>query len=165
QQTFWDGVRAGSRVPVFQVQGFTDDLFPLPEAKRMLLALQTVAPDYPITEYFGDLGHPRARNQPAEVDYVLGLIEPWLAYYLKGTGAAPVPAIYASRTDEGFNPDHVIRVADWSQLSTGSVEEDWTGTPTPLVNPATCMASGVFWDPCVGIADGELQPYTATPPP
>ena len=165
QQTFWDAVRGGSRVPVFQVQGFTDDLFPLPEAKRMLLALQTVAPDYPITEYFGDLGHPRARNQPAEVDYVLGLIEPWLAYYLKGVGTAPVPTIYASRTDEAFNPEHVVRVSDWSLLSTGSVDQEWAGTPVPLVNPATCIASGVFWDPFVGIADGELQPYVTTPPP
>ena len=165
QQTFWDAVRAGLRVPVFQVQGFTDDLFPLPEAKRMLLALQTVAPDYPITEYFGDLGHPRARNQEAEVSYVLGLIEPWLAYYLKGSGTAPVPTIYASRTDEAFNPNHIVSVTDWSQLSTGTLELDWSGTPTPLVNPATCITSGVFWDPFVGIADGELQPYVSTPPP
>jgi len=165
QQTFWDAVRGGLRIPVFQVQGFTDDLFPLPEAKRMLLALQTVAPDYPITEYFGDLGHPRARNQPAEVEYVLGLIEPWLAYYLKGTGTAPAPAIYASRTDEAFNSAHVVRVDNWSSLSTGSFDQDWAGTLTPLVNPATCITSGVFWDPFVGIADGELQPYVATPPP
>lgn len=165
QQTFWDAVRAGLRVPVFQVQGFTDDLFPLPEAKRMLLALQTIAPDYPITSYFGDLGHPRARNQPAEVDYVLGLIEPWLAFYLKGEGAAPQPAIYASRTDEAFNSADVLRVTDWSLLSTGSVEQDWTGTVTPLINPATCIASGVQWDPFVGIADGELQPYVTPPPP
>ena len=165
QQSFWVNVRAGARVPVFEVQGFTDDLFPLPEAKRMLLALQSVAPDYPITSYFGDLGHPRARNQQAEVDYVLGLIEPWLAYYLKGEGTAPAPAIYASRTDETFDPDHVVRVADWSQLSTSSVTQDWAGTPTPLVNPATCITSGVFWDPFVGIADGELQPYVGPPPP
>ena len=165
QHSFWEAVSAGSRIPVFQVQGFTDDLFPLPEAKRMLLALQTVAPGYPITSYFGDLGHPRARNQPAEVDYVLGLIEPWLAYYLKGEGLEPKPAIYASRADEDFNPNHVIRVDDWSSLATGEVSQDWTGTPTPLVNPATCIASGVLWDPFVGIADGELQPYVTPPPP
>jgi len=165
QQRFWQSVVAGSRVPVFQVQGFTDDLFPLPEAKRMLLALQTIAPDYPITSYFGDLGHPRARNQPAEVDYVLGLIEPWLAYYLKGEGTAPTRYIYASRTDEPFKAAHVLRVRDWSSLSTSVYSQDWAGTPTPLVNPATCIASGVFWDPFVGIADGELQPYATTPPP
>ena len=165
QQGFWQSVAAGLRIPVFQVQGFTDDLFPLPEAKRMLLALQNIAPDYPITSYFGDLGHPRARNQPAEVDYVLGLIEPWLAYYLKGQGAAPTRYIYASRTDEPFKAAHVLRVRDWTALSTSVYSQDWTGTLTPLVNPATCITSGVFWDPFVGIADGELQPYATTPPP
>lgn len=165
QEGFWRSVRAGLRIPVFQVQGFTDDLFPLPEAKRMLLALQNVAPGYPITSYFGDLGHPRARNQSTEVKYVLDLIEPWLAYYLKGQGTAPEPVIYASRTDEAFNPDHVLRVTDWTQLSTSAITQDWTGTLIPLVNPATCITSGVFWDPFVGIADGELRPYVATPPP
>src|SRR3954466_2778193 len=47
QDAFWrDVVR--QRVPVFQLQGLTDDLFPLPEAKRMLLALKSIDPQYPI---------------------------------------------------------------------------------------------------------------------
>jgi ABC-2 type transport system ATP-binding protein len=164
QQKFWKKV-AQNRVPVFQVQGFTDDLFPLPEAKRMLLALQSVAPDYPITSYFGDLGHPRARNQANEVDYVLRLIEPWLAFYLKGAGVAPTPAIYAARTDEAFNENDVIRVTDWTQLAAGSVTTEWSGSPTPLINPVTFVGSGVFWDPFVGLAGEELKPYVAAPPP
>jgi ABC-2 type transport system ATP-binding protein len=163
QQEFWGNV-AQNRVPVFQVQGFTDDLFPLPEAKRMLLALQSVVPDYPITSYFGDLGHPRARNQPDEVNYVLGLIEPWLAFYLKGAGIEPTPAIYASRTDEAFNKNHVIKVAAWGQLSEKSDSVEWSGTPTPLINPVTFVGSGVFWDPFVGLAGEALKPYVATPP-
>jgi hypothetical protein len=149
---------------VFQVQGFTDDLFPLPEAKRMLLALQTVAPDYPITSYFGDLGHPRARNQVAEMDYVLGLIEPWFAYYLKGVGSAPPPVIYASRTDEPFEPSHVVQLANWSQLSTGTITQEWAGSSTPLVNPVTFAGSGVLWDPFVNYDGDPLKPYLAVPP-
>src|SRR4029453_12153799 len=61
QQAFWDG-GAAHRVSVFQIQGLTDDLFPLTEAKRMLLRLKDLASDYPIASYFGDLGHPRAGN-------------------------------------------------------------------------------------------------------
>src|SRR2546421_740229 len=46
QEAFWtDTVRR--RVPIFQVQGLTDDLFPLSEAKRMLLRLKSVDPVYP----------------------------------------------------------------------------------------------------------------------
>jgi pimeloyl-ACP methyl ester carboxylesterase len=164
QPEFWADV-ARNRVPVFQVQGFTDDLFPLPEAKRMLLALQTLVPDYPITTYLGDLGHPRSRNQPEEVDYVLSLIEPWLAFYLKSEGNAPTPSIHASRTDEPFNPQHVIQLADWTQLSSGQINREWAGTPTPLVNPVTFVGSGVQWDPFTGGAGDQLQPYTQTPPP
>ena len=165
QKSFWKTV-ARNRVPVFQVQGFTDDLFPLPEAKRMLLALQTVAPGYPITSYFGDLGHPRATNQPDEVAYVLSLIEPWLAYYLKGEGTAPVPSIYAARTDEPFNSGsgHVIQFADWTQFAADSITQEWDGYPTPLVNPVTFVGSGTPWDPFVDYTGDPLQPYLATPP-
>jgi hypothetical protein len=164
QQAFWAGV-AQNRIPVFQVQGLTDDLFPLPEAKRMLLALKTVVSDYPITSYFGDLGHPRARNQQKEVDYLLGLIQPWLAYYVKGEGAsAPTPMIYISRTDETFNPDHVRQLTDWSQLQSGvPLSYSWTNDPTTtpaLVNPVTFVESGVEWDPFVLAGTEQLQPYT-----
>ncbi|HVE68291.1 MAG TPA: alpha/beta fold hydrolase, partial [Solirubrobacteraceae bacterium] len=78
RKDFWRQV-AQHRVPIFQVQGLTDDLFPLPEGLRMLLALRTVDPAYPITSYFGDLGHPRARNKQREVDHVLRLMRTWLA--------------------------------------------------------------------------------------
>jgi ABC-2 type transport system ATP-binding protein len=167
QQAFWDKV-AQNRVPVFQVQGLTDDLFPLPEAKRMLLALKTVVPDYPITSYFGDLGHPRATNQAAEVNYVLSLIEPWLAHYLKGpaTDPAPTPYIYISRTDEPFNESasHIRRLNDWSELSSGGfLTHEWTNDPTTtpaLVNPVTFVESGVVWDPFVMTAEAML-PNTA----
>jgi hypothetical protein len=163
QQSFWSSV-AQNRIPVFQVQGFTDDLFPLPEAKRMLLALQSVVPDYPITSYFGDLGHPRARNDPAEEDYVLGLIEPWLAYYLKGQGTAPTPTIYMSRTDETFNASHVVNVGSWGQINTGLLSHKWPAAPLPLINPVTFVGSGVRWDPFVDYSGEPLNPYLATPP-
>jgi predicted acyl esterase len=171
QQAFWASVTA-NRVPIFQVQGFTDDLFPITEAKRMLLAIQTVAPDYPITTYLGDLGHPRAKNQPAEVEHVLSLIEPWLAWYLKGEGSAPAPMIYASRTDEAFStdPDHYLQLTNWTQLwnrieTVTLTPGAGTGLPQTLVNPVTYATSGVRWDPFVDYAGEPLHPYLAPPPP
>jgi pimeloyl-ACP methyl ester carboxylesterase len=167
QQQFWQRI-AATHVPIFQVQGFTDDLFPLPEAKRMLLALKTIDADYPITSYFGDLGHPRASNKPAEVQYVLDLIKPWLAYYLKGIGAEPpIPQIYAARThprDEPFDTD-VLQVKNWSDLWRGTACKVWTGDPlTPLVNPFTYAQSGATWDPFVMEGAEQLKPYLETPP-
>src|SRR5512138_133643 len=72
------------QLPIFAVQGFTDDLFPAGEALRMYDALRFLDPGYPIALYLGDLGHPRAANKPAEIDYVLQrLVLPWLAWYMR----------------------------------------------------------------------------------
>jgi pimeloyl-ACP methyl ester carboxylesterase len=164
QQRFWEAARA-SRIPVFMVQGFTDDLFPLPEAKRMLLALQTLDPAYPVAAYFGDIGHPRASNKPGEVEYVLGLIRPWLAYYLRGEGTAPPNVVYAALTrprDEPFNPADVITVPTLGALSSGSVSARLDGTAL-LVNPATDPAGGFFWDPLVMEGARELRPLPVPP--
>ncbi|MDB4870146.1 MAG: X-Pro dipeptidyl-peptidase domain protein [Gemmatimonadales bacterium] len=165
QREFWDNT-VHNRIPVFQVQGFTDDLFPLPEAKRMLLAINTVEPGYPITSYFGDIGHPRASNKPDEVDYVLSLIRPWLAAYLKG-GTPPTPKIYAARTkprSEPFSSSDVLTVESWDQLWTSTVTKEWRDGPRPLVNPVTFAQSGITWDPFVMEAAEQLKPYLQTPP-
>jgi pimeloyl-ACP methyl ester carboxylesterase len=154
------------RIPIFQVQGFTDDLFPLPEAKRMLLAINSVEPGYPITSYFGDIGHPRASNKPEEMHYVLNLIRPWLAAYLKD-GTPPAPKIYAARTrprSEGFSPGDVLVVDTWDQLWTSIVTHEWNNTPKPLINPVTFAQSGITWDPLVMEAAEQLKPYLETPP-
>ncbi len=165
QEEFWNNT-VHERIPIFQVQGFTDDLFPLPEAKRMLLAINSVEPGYPITSYFGDIGHPRASNKTGEVDYVLDLIRPWLAAYLKG-GAAPAPKIYAARTrprSEPFSPSDVLVVDNWEQLWTSTVTKEWSDVPRPLVNPVTFAQSGITWDPFVMEAAEQLKPYLEVPP-
>jgi hypothetical protein len=166
QQQFWETI-ATNHIPIFQIQGFTDDLFPLPEAKRMLLALKKIDVGYPITSYFGDLGHPRASNKPEEVQYVLDLIKPWLAYYLKGIGDPPSSRIYAARTHprgEPFDTD-VLQVDNWTDLWNGSACKQWRGDPlTPLVNPVTYAQSGATWDPFVMEGAEQLKPYLEIPP-
>ncbi|HJP58407.1 MAG TPA: hypothetical protein VJ865_00340, partial [Gemmatimonadaceae bacterium] len=165
QQQFWNNA-VHNRIPVFQVQGFTDDLFPLTEAKRMLLAINSVEPGYPITSYFGDIGHPRASNKVGEVDYVLGLIRPWLAAYLKG-GAAPAPKIYAALTrprSVPFSSSDVISFDTWDQFSSSVATKRWDD-PFTLVNPVTFAQSGITWDPFVMEGAEELKPYTEEPVP
>ena len=166
QRAFWDAA-AVERIPIFQVQGLTDDLFPLPEAKRMMLALQTIDPTYPITTYLGDIGHPRASNKQGEVDHVLDLIESWLAYYLKGEGAEPAHVIHAAITrprDEPFNPANVITVQTWDQLASTSVTTRLPGTAV-LVNPVGDPMTGFMWDPFVLEASHELDPLPEPPEP
>jgi X-Pro dipeptidyl-peptidase-like protein len=162
---FWAQI-AANHIPIFEVQGFTDDLFPLPEALRMLNALKTIDPAYPIASYFGDLGHPRAQNRAAEVDYVLGLIQQWLAFYLKGEGTAPPAVIYASMSKPRgapFDAGDVITVPTWDALSSRTITRSFDGDAV-LVNPLTDPASGFFWDPFVITGAEELKPYTDVPP-
>ena len=164
QQQFWQSAVA-ARVPIFQVQGLTDDLFPLPEAKRMLLALQSLDPTYPITTYLGDLGHPRASNKTGEVDHVLDLMKQWLAWYLKGTGTEPMPVIHAAITrprTEAFDPANVIRVDRYENLSSSALTTAFPGT-TVLVNPAADPMAGFLWDPFVLEASHQLEPLPAPP--
>jgi ABC-2 type transport system ATP-binding protein len=168
QQGFWSTV-AANRLPVFQVQGFTDDLFTFEEAKRMLLALKSVDPTYPIASYFGDIGHPRARNTPAEVDYVLGLVRSWLAYYLKGEGPVPANVVHAAITrhfGEPFDAGNVITVPTYEALATDVVTHTFK-QPAILTNPASGAPSGPTSDPVLeaGIAAaGELKPMSEPRP-
>lgn len=158
QKNFWKDI-GGSPVPVFIAQGFTDDLFPMVEAKRMLLALQSESPGYPAALYLGDIGHPRASNKQGEVDYVLGLIKSWLAYYLKGEGALPPNGVYAALTrprDEAFDPNNVLFVPTLDALSTRTVATTFDALPAVLVNPVTDPLSGFFWDPLVMEGAREL---------
>src|SRR5213075_2167633 len=129
-QEFWNAIRA-SHIPIFMAQGFTDDLFPMIEAKRMLLALRAIDPAYPVAAYFGDIGHPRAANKTGEVDYALGLIRTWLSYYLKGEGAEPAHVVYAALTrprDEPFDAANVIVVPTLRDLVAGSVSAQFDTT-------------------------------------
>ena len=168
QQDFWRDA-AANRIPVFQVQGLTDDLFPLPEAKRMLLALQSLDPQnpYPIASYFGDIGHPRAANKSAERDYVVGLIRQWFAYYLHTSGTEPPHVVRAAITrgrDQPFNPADVITVDSYAALATGSVSKRFDGTAT-LVNPIADPYAGFFWDPLIMEGSHELTPLPPPPEP
>jgi ABC-2 type transport system ATP-binding protein len=162
QQHFWTQAVTNA-VPVFQVQGLTDDLFPLPEAKRMLLALKAVNPGYPIASYFGDIGHPRASNKDGEREYMLGLIRQWFAWYLRGTGTAPAHVIRAAITrprEQAFNPADVITVASYDALATRTATKNFQGSAV-LANPLSEPVSGVCWDPLLM----EVWPTVVCPPP
>jgi pimeloyl-ACP methyl ester carboxylesterase len=166
QQEFWrDAPR--NRVPVFQIQGLTDDLFPLSEAKRMLLALKGIDTLYPIASYFGDLGHPRAANKDTERDYVVDLIRKWFGYYLLGVGAEPAHVVHAAITrprNQAFDPADVITVDSYASLATQSVSRSFERSAV-LVNPVADPYSGFFWDPLVMEGSRELQPLPAPPDP
>lgn len=163
QRDFWSEAPS-HRTPIFVIQGWTDDLFPAPEAIRMVQALRTVDAGYPIKAYFGDLGHPRASNKPGEMEYVLESVRVWLDFHLKGDGAEPAYDVVAAITrprDRPFDPADVVTVSEWAALADGAVEAAFEGSAV-LVNPVDDPRSGFFWDPLIMEAARELEPL---PPP
>jgi hypothetical protein len=169
QSPFWDRVRANAaagapQLPILAIQGFTDDLFPMREAVRMVQALRAVDPAYPIALYLGDVGHPRAANKPGETAYVLDRMLEWLGWYLAGRGAPPPLDVQAAITrppDVPFDAADVIRAATPSSLSSSTATAWFLGTQLITWDPVNL--SGFQWDPQVLGDCGQLEPCPAAP--
>ncbi len=75
--------------PLFMSSGFTDDLFPADETLRFANRTRKLHPNVPVSLLYGDLGHQRAANKPAERRRLITAIHHWFDYYLRGTGSRP----------------------------------------------------------------------------
>ena len=165
-QTVKDNAKTGApQLPVFELQGFTDDLFPVPEALRMYRALRKIDPAYPIAEYFGDIGHPRAANKSGEVDYALDRVFQWLDFHLKGSGAVSYDVLAAVTRPRSvpFDSADVLEVQSADDLATASATEDFPGDAVLTFDPAN--AGGFFSDPFVFAGCESLGTVCAAPPP
>ena len=179
QQDLWKAVRArkgtADQLPILIVQGFTDDLFPLNEALRMYDALRSIDRDYPIAAYFGDIGHPRAANKPAEIDYALNLLLQWLDFYLLGQGtpsstcAASAPQLRCdvlaaiTRPGTAFNSADVIQANSYAEVAQGTARAKFSGEAILTFDPANI--SGIFNDPFVFTGCEELGAGACAAPP
>ncbi len=76
---------APHQIPVFDIQGLTDPLFPGMQATQMLTKLQAAQPAYPAWAFFGDLGHSYADNPPATWQLANTAANTWLSQMLVGT--------------------------------------------------------------------------------
>jgi hypothetical protein len=171
QPAFWRRVADNSRngtlqLPVLEIQGWTDDLFPVPEALRMYQTLKSIDPDYPIAEYFGDIGHPRAANKPGEVEYTFGLIDRWFAFYLKGEGLPPPLNVQSAITRPAaapFNPADILQSATYQDLADEVIPHRFSGSALLTFNPVN--TSGFVWDPLILAGAEALSPNPPSPPP
>lgn len=103
--------------------GWTDDLFPAPEALRVRrLFRQTKGAR--VTLQFGDFGHPRGANKPA-VDRALNTQgAKFFAAYLKGQGKGPRPGAvtaYTQTCPKDAPAGGPFRANSWEKLHPGTV--------------------------------------------
>jgi hypothetical protein len=82
--------------PLFIGSGFTDDLFPVDEALRFTDRARRMYPKMPVSLLFGDFGHQRAANKPADRARLLNLIRRWMDYWLLRKGTRPFRGVTAT---------------------------------------------------------------------
>ena len=113
----WAGLSGPS--PALLVQnGWTDDLFPAPEALRVYRTF-TAAPGARIALQLGDLGHPRGQNKSAADDAMLRQSDAFFDSYLKGEGRPPRHGSVLAFTQTcpaSAAPEGPIRAQNWERL-------------------------------------------------
>lgn len=139
QTAFWQQVEANrgtaSQMPILEIQGMQDALFPLPEALRMYGALKKADPGYPIAEYWGDTGHPPSGNKAGEGAYLTTLIGSWFGDHLardSQTIPFPITAAITRPADIGFNGGDLIGLDDYASLTTRYITAGSGGGPMTL---------------------------------
>ena len=110
--------RTTDQVPVFDIQGWTDQLFP--EVEGVSLVNKLRAHGWPVKVAVADIGHPIAQN---EADVWSGLnaqANAFLDHYLKGS---PGPTLDSSGqvTTCGAGSGTVYSAADWASLASHRV--------------------------------------------
>ena len=140
----WAGLTGPSPALIVQ-NGWTDDLFPAPEALRVYRTFSAL-PGAGISLQLGDLGHPRGANDPAINGVMERQASDFFAAHLKGQGKAPAngSVLAYTQTCKGIAPGggH-FSARNWERLHPKTVTMRHRG---PLSmnsrggNPATAHA-------------------------
>jgi pimeloyl-ACP methyl ester carboxylesterase len=114
---------SGTPAPLLVQNGWTDDLFPAPEALRVWRMFRGVK-GARVTLQFGDFGHPRGANKAA-VDRALNTQgAKFFAAYLKGAGKGPRPGsvtAYTQTCPVDAPAGGPFRATSWEKLHPGNV--------------------------------------------
>jgi X-Pro dipeptidyl-peptidase (S15 family) len=153
--------------PLLIANGWTDDLFPVDEALRYYNRTKTQFPDTPLSLFFGDWGHPRAQNKPADVARYIAAVHRWLDYYVKGVGPKPFQGVQAltETCPNSASSGGPYRASDWARLAPGEVRQ--TSAKAQTIMPgAGSAAIGAAFNPITAsacaVAPGATEPGTAT---
>ena len=109
--------------PLLIAQGFTDDIFPVDESLRFYNRTMAQYPNADIGMIFGDFGHQRGQNKPADGAPVFVLQDQWIDYYLDGVGSKPDNNVIA-RTEvcPSSSPSAgPFTASDWASLAPGEI--------------------------------------------
>lgn len=81
--------------PLFVGSGFTDDIFPVDEVTRFVNRTRRDHPGTPLSLLYGDFGHQRASNKPADRRRLLEAVHAWLDHHVRGDRPNPGSGVTA----------------------------------------------------------------------
>ncbi|MGH2768923.1 MAG: CocE/NonD family hydrolase [Actinomycetota bacterium] len=150
----------GEPVPIFWLQGWTDDLFTAHEVLRFRDVVdRQCGARYPLKVYLGNTGHPRARLQDVdEQTFIFEMIRDWLRHYLLDSGPAPALDVASAVTappGERFERSAVFRVAEIEDMMRGHITARFSDqgkviSSVPIPTPGDLRA-----DPILATGGGE----------
>jgi len=117
----WAGLSGPSAALIVQ-NGWTDDLFPAPEALRVYRTFRA-APGARLSLQLGDLGHPRGSNDAGMTAAMTAQGNSFFDFYLKGQGSAPRHGSVLAYTQgcPGYPATARFRAENWERLHPRSV--------------------------------------------
>jgi X-Pro dipeptidyl-peptidase (S15 family) len=114
----WMGLTGPSAALIVQ-NGWTDDLFPAPEALRVYRTF-SAAPGARLSLQLANLGHPRGGNNLLDNNVMLSEASSFFDFFLKGQGDAPrhgsVLAFTQTCPDTGVKPNRRFTAENWERL-------------------------------------------------
>jgi hypothetical protein len=153
--------------PLLIANGWADDLFPVDEALRYYNRTKTQYPHTPLSLFFGDWGHPRAQNKPADVARYIAAVQRWLDHYVKGVGPKPFQGVQAltETCPNSAGSAGPYRASDWARLAPGEVR--LTSRRAQTIEPgaggaAIGNAFNSILAPACATVPGATEPGTAT---
>ncbi len=154
--------RTRDLVPVFNIQGWTDELFPEVEGVSMVNKLR--AHGWPVKVAVADVGHPIAQNKAAVWSALNAQANAFLDHYLKGAPAAALDAT-AQVTTCTSGAGAVYTNPNWTGLAPHRVT--FASTTPQLTTSGAVDPSGVLTDPIAVAAQhgGKGACVVATSPP
>jgi hypothetical protein len=151
--------------PLYVGAGFSDDLFPVDETLRFVNRMSAAHPQVPYSLYFGDYGHQRAANKPADRELLLDRIHAWFDHYVRGVGGAPQSGVTATtQTCPRMKPSEgPFHAATFAGLAHGEVRLSSSGSQT-ISSGGGDPATGLAIDPVAGGGDGCAQTASSDAP-
>lgn len=146
--------------PLLIAQGYSDDLFPLPEALRYYNRTKATHPSADMSLLFADVGHPRAplggpnaQGRPSDKDLGFERIQRWLDHYVLGDGDAPPNGVEVkTQVCPWESPSGgPFTGSDWASMAPGEIRLSDRRTRTigrDSNSPGTALSFGVIGDAC-----------------